>query len=369
MKKFISIILVFFCTASFAVAQDTAKIQQAIDKAVAYLRTTQAPTGGWVTPRTVIGPTTIVLAGLIDAGVDIDDPMIANGLKLVESFIQEDGGVYTPDGFLLNYETCCAVMCLAKANEAIKKKHNREPYKEVLAKADRFLRGQQFTEENNVNPEDPTYGGVGYGNRTRPDLSNVQFFLDALKATGATEDDPAIQKALIFVSRCQNLESEHNTMPFLARNPDGLDGGFIYYPVPDPEGTRETEGLTSYGGMTYAGLKSMIYAGLTVEDKRYKAALDWLAKNYTVTENPGRGAAGLYYYYQTMAKTLDVKNSPHFEDADGTKHNWRADLSEHLISVQRADGSWVNENTQYMENDANLVIGYALLTLALCLEQ
>ena len=370
MKRIISFIFVCIFPATFAAAQDTVAIRQSIDKAAAYLRTTQDRTGGWVTPRTVIGPTAIVLAGLIDAGVDIDDPMIVKGLKLVDSFIHEDGGVYTPDGFLLNYETCCAVMCLSKANTAIKKKHGREPYNEVLAKAEKFLRRQQFTEENNIRPEDPNYGGVGYGNRSRPDLSNVQFFLDALKATGAKEDDPAIQKALIFVSRCQNLESEHNTMPFLARNTDGLDGGFIYYPMPDPDGTREVEGLRSYGGMTYAGLKSMIYAGLTAEDKRVKAAVDWLSKNYSVTENPGRGAAGLYYYYQTMAKTLDVKNVLHFEDAEGKRHNWRADLSKQLIAVQRPDGSWVNEaDAQYMENDANLVTGYVLLTLALCLSE
>jgi len=362
-------ILCFLFAAPFVAAQDTAKIQQSIDKAVAFLRSTQDRTGGWVTPRTVVGPTAIVLAGLIDAGVDIDDPMIINGLKLIEASIHEDGGIYTPDGFLLNYETCCAVMCLAKANEAIKKKHSKEPYKEVLAKADKFLRAQQFTEENNTRPEDPSYGGVGYGNRARPDLSNVQFFLDALKATGAKEDDPAIQKALVFVSRCQNLESEHNTMPFLARNAGSLDGGFIYYPMPDPEGTREVEGLTSYGGMTYAGLKSMIYAGLTTEDKRFKAAMDWLAKNYTVTENPGRGAAGLYYYYQTKAKTLEVKGSPVFEGVDGKRHHWRADLSEQLILVQQANGSWVNTDRQYMEDDANLVTGYVLLTLALCLPQ
>jgi len=368
MKKFKTFILCFIFTATFAVAQDTAKIQQSIDKAVAYLRSTQDKTGGWVTPRTVIGPTTIVLAGLIDAGVDIDDPMIVNALKLIEASIHEDGGIYTPDGFLLNYETCCAVMCLAKANETIKKKHNKEPYKEVLAKADKFLRTQQFSEENNTKLEDPNYGGIGYGRGTRPDMSNMQFFLDALKATGAEEDDPAIQKALIFVSRCQNLESEHNTMPFLARNAGGLDGGFIYYPMPDPEGTREVEGLTSYGGMTYAGLKSMIYAGLTKEDKRFKAASDWIAKNYTVAENPGRGAAGLYYYYQTMAKTLEVLNVPFFEDASGKKNNWRADLSEHLISIQKENGSWMNESSsQYMENDANLVTGYALLAMALCL--
>ena len=222
-KIIISSILCFIFTASFAVAQDVNKIRQSIDKAVAYLRSTQSPTGAWVTPRTSIGPTTIVLAGLIDAGVSIDDPMIVAGLKFALTCVAEDGGIYTPEGFLLNYETCCAVMCLAKANEATKTKHNKEPYNGILAKAEKFLRAQQFIETNNTKPEDPNYGGVGYGNRARPDLSNVQFFLDAMKATGAKEDDPAIQKALVFVSRCQNLESEHNSMPFLVRNPEGLD--------------------------------------------------------------------------------------------------------------------------------------------------
>ena len=369
MKNYISLTLIFLFTATFTVAQDTAKIRQSMDKAVAYLRSTQDKTGGWVTPRTVIGPTTIVLAGLLNAGVDIDDPMIASGLKLIEASTREDGGVYTPDGFLQNYETCCAVMCFAKANEAAKKKHGKEPYKELLTKADKFLRRQQFTEDNNTKPEDPNYGGIGYGRGTRPDMSNMQFFLDAIKSTGAKEDDPAIQKALVFVSRCQNLESEHNTMPYLAQNADGLDGGFIYYNQPDSEGTKATEGLRSYGGMTYAGLKSMIYAGLTKEDKRFQAALDWIANNYSVKENPGRGAAGLYYYYQTMAKTLEVQKLPLLEDASGKKNNWRADLSEQLMAIQKPDGSWTNETPQYMENDANLVTGYALITLALCLQK
>ena len=368
MTKYIPVFLCFMVAAPFAAAQDAAKIQQSIDKGIAFLRSTQSDAGSWDTPRTRIGPTTIVLAGLLDAGVPIDDPMIVAGLRFVEAHVADDGGIYTPDGFLQNYETCCAVMCFAKANAAAKKKDGSEPYKELLAKADKFLRGMQFTEERGVRPDNPQYGGVGYSATTRPDMSNVQFFLDALNAMGAKEDDPAIQKALVFVSRCQNLESEHNTMPFLARNAGGLDGGFIYYNTPDPEGTRDTEGLSSYGGMTYAGLKTMIYAGLTPEDKRFQAALSWIAKHYTVTENPGRGAAGLYYYYHTKAKTLDVKGSPVLEGIDGKRHPWRADLSEHLISVQQANGSWLNaDSRQYMEDDANLVTGYVLMTLALCL--
>jgi len=62
--------------------------------------------------------------------------------------------------------------------------------------------------------------------------------------------------------------------------------------------------LRSYGSMTYAGLKSMIYAGLTQDDPRVKAALEFIRKNYTLEENPGQGQRGLYYYYQTFAKAM-----------------------------------------------------------------
>ncbi len=70
--------------------------------------------------------------------------------------------------------------------------------------------------------------------------------------------------------------------------------------------------------MTYAGLKSMIYAGVGPDDPRVKAALDWIKKHYTVKENPGMEDAGLYYYYHTFAKALDALRQDVIADADGT---------------------------------------------------
>ena len=58
--------------------------------------------------------------------------------------------------------------------------------------------------------------------------------------------------------------------------------------------------------MTYAGLKSMIYAGVSPDDPRVKAAHEWIRKNYTLEQNPGMGDAGLYYYYHTFAKALSA---------------------------------------------------------------
>ena len=116
--------------------------------------------------------------------------------------------------------------------------------------------------------------------------------------------------------------------------------------------------------MTYAGLKSMIYAGVSSEDPRVLAAMNWLRRNYTFKENPGMGEAGLYYYLHTAAKALDALGNDEFVDADGVSHEWRKDLTTVILSTQQSNGSWVNDNPRWLEGDANLVTSYALLALS-----
>lgn len=369
MKHVITAFLLQFVLLTFsltAFADQAADVQAAKEKAIAFLRKSQNENGSWGSPRLGIGPTTVIVTGLLRSGLKTDDEMVARGLDFLKRATREDGGVYTADGFFQNYETCCAIMCFAAANQAAPPDANgMRPYDELLKKAQKYLLGQQYTEERDVTKEDPKYGGVGYGGQTRPDLSNTQYFLDALVAAGKDKDDPAIQKALVFVSRCQNLESEHNTLPFAGKI---NDGGLTYVPTyEEPTGRDAAGGLRSYAAMTYAGLKSMIYAGLTKDDKRVKAAFDWLSLHYSVEEHPGRGSSGLYYYYQTMAKALNVLQLDEIETSDGKKHPWRSDLVTILLSKQQADGSWVNDkNRQYMENDPHLVTGFVLLVLADC---
>jgi squalene-hopene/tetraprenyl-beta-curcumene cyclase len=118
--------------------------------------------------------------------------------------------------------------------------------------------------------------------------------------------------------------------------------------------------------MTYAGLKSMIYAGVKRDDPRVKAAVKWLRLHYDVKSNPGMGETGLYYYYHTFAKTLDVLGEDAFADDSGRKHDWRAELRAELARRQQPNGSWVNPTDRWMEGDPNLVTGYGLLALAYC---
>jgi squalene-hopene/tetraprenyl-beta-curcumene cyclase len=120
--------------------------------------------------------------------------------------------------------------------------------------------------------------------------------------------------------------------------------------------------------MTYAGVKSMIYAGVDKNDPRVKAAMGWLRKNYTFEGNPGMppqlAGRGLYYYYHTMAKTLALLGEDEFTDDKGTKHDWKADLFRAIEKRQSADGTWTNPTDRWMEGDPALVTGYMLMALS-----
>jgi squalene-hopene/tetraprenyl-beta-curcumene cyclase len=326
-------------------------------KAIDYLRTKGQKEDGSFSASAGPAVTALVTTALLRNGRTPEDPMVAKAIKYVEGFIQPDGGIHAPESKVKNYETCFAILMFSEANKGGK-------YDTLLKKADGFIKGQQWDEGEGKQKSDPAYGGAGYGKSARPDLSNTAFLVDALKATGNDADGEALQRALIFVSRTQNLETEHNTTPFAAKNPDG---GFYYTPAGGGQsqaGNTTEGGLRSYGSMTYAGLKSMIYAGVKKDDPRVKAAIAWLGKNYKLDENPGMGTAGLYYYYQTYAKALSALGEDTFKDEKGVAHDWRQELLGALKERQQADGSWVNENNRWLEGDANLVTAYALLSLS-----
>lgn len=341
------------------VGPDADQLAKARQRGVEFLKLAQAADGSW-TSSEAPGITGLVTFALMAGGASPSDPAVVKALQHLESFTQPDGGIYYPKTHHANYETAIAMMAFEAANR-------NGTYDTLLSRAEKFVRGLQWDESEDTPKDDPKYGGAGYG-RTgdRPDLSNTVFFLEALKATGAKSDDPAVQKALVFLSRCQNLETEHNTTPFAVKV---NDGGFYYTPAAggnSQAGNTPEGGLRSYGSMTYAGLKSMVYAGLTPDDPRVKAAYDWIRKFYTVEENPGLGQQGVYYYHQMFGKALTALDVDYVTDANGQKHDWRKELAEHLFRAQKPNGSWVNTNERWYEGDPNLATAYVLIALKSC---
>ncbi len=335
-----------------------ARYERAVARGVSFLESQQSDDGSY---SKAAGPAVTALAAtaLLRHGRGVNDPVVAKSLAWLTRFVQPDGGVYHPESTHRNYETCLAVLCFKAAN-----KDGR--YDKTLKNAEKFLRGLQWDEGEGKDVSSANYGGAGYGGHRRPDLSNTNFFVDALRTAGVKPDDPAMRKALLFVSRCQNLESEHNTTPFAGKI---NDGGFYYTPADGGKseaGGDAEVGLRSYGSMTYAGLKSMIYAGAKPEDPRVLAAVEWIGGHYDLDSNPGMGTAGLYYYYHTFAKALNSLGRDQFKDATGQTHNWRHELTGALAGRQQPNGSWVNENRRWLESDPNLVTSYSLLALSYC---
>ncbi len=310
---------------------------------------------------------------------------IDKGLEFVLKNQNEDGsfGKNVP-----NYTTCAAVMALSRWEQ-------KDKAKDALAKAQRYVLGIQVCEANGSSKADVEYGGVGYGSKgERSDLSNLQFAMDALRRSGLATDHEAFQRALVFLQRTQNLKSVNDLSGKIQVKSEssggspaplsvGDDGGAVYYPGDSaagyddlPDGTRLPR---SYGSMTYALLKTYTLCGVKADDPRVLAAVKWIGEHWSVAENPGASSKlgdaakyqGLFYYYMLLAQALDAvgleRVAAKGKDGKAGDVDWRAELRKQLESMQRPDGSWLNErNSRFYEGLDILCTTYALLALEHC---
>lgn len=366
-----------------------AEARAMVNKSLAWLRARQdGATGAWglnPAPNAPQFPAITALALnalLLDPRTDHRDRAVSSAVSYLLSHRQPDGGIY--DRVLPSYNTAISVSALARVRTP-------EAASAVLAAQD-FLRSLQWSEDSigdaskdtgKVSRDHPFYGGVGYGGSGRPDNSNLAMFIQAMHDSGVSTEDPAYQRALVFLARTQMLGSV-NDMPYAKGS---HQGGFIYSTTPDkkPEslgvgeskagtieetlddGTRVSR-LRAYGSMTYAGFKSYIYADLPRDDPRVTAAHDWLRRNFTVTENPGVGTDGLYYYYLTMARALDAWGEPviHTLNPDNSPAesiDWANALIDRLKTLQNDDGSFRSVDDRWMEDNPVLITAYATISL------
>lgn len=288
---------------------------------------------------------------------------VEKGLEFIRSNVRLDGGIYGKG--LGSYNTSISMMALLEAGQ--------EKDVPTIVKAREFLVNQQSDYNKKGKVDNVFDGGVGYGSSySHPDLSNTYHALEALHYTKdllKESPDEMIEldwdAAIAFVSKCQHREAS-NDAEWVNEGDPADKGGFIYFPGKSMNAEEREDGeisLRAYGSMSYAGLLSFIYSDMEKDDPRITAVMDWLKRFYTVTENPGMGPQGLFYYYNTMSKTLSIMDIDMLELADGKKVNWREDLTKRLFDLQQPDGSWKNANGRWWEGDPVLATSYAMLVL------
>ena len=343
------------------------EMRQAIARGNTWLKSQQKPDGVWDDDGIPAFTALALTAATRDPNLDRKAAFpehIEKGFTWLLAQQKEDGGIYNRG--LSVYNTATAVTALVAAG--------REAYEPAIVKARKHLIDNQWDIGQKKETDNPNDGGVGYGSsKEHTDMSNTYLAIEALALSkkviedGKHGDQPDLDwdAAVTFLSRCQNLE-ETNDQPWASNDPKNK-GGFIYDSLESKAGEDKLANgrtaLRSYGSMSYAGLLSFIYAKVSANDPRVVAVKEWLGKNYTVNENPSMGAQGLYYYYQTMAKALTAANIDTLKLEDGKEADWRKDLGEKLLSTQRENGSWVNDNGRWMESNPVLVTAYTVLSL------
>ena len=347
------------------------EIRDSLNRSLVWLRAQQNADGsfGKDTLHPALTALPLIAFQREPAGRFAKEEFVAKGYAYLRGFTQPDGGIYSKENGLANYNTSVCLLALVGANEP--------KDLDTLVKARAYVVGQQAN--GMAKPE--TDGGIGYGSigaspkRGHPDLDNTVVALEALRATKhLIADKPGTKDlnwnaAIDFVARCQNLPS--NKQPWASGDADNK-GGFIYYPGFSNAGEVTLEGggkaLRSYGSMSYAGLLSFIYADVKSDDPRVTAAVAWLRKHYTLDENPGLEKSGYFYYLHLMAKGLTAAGITELE-VGGKKSDWRLALAERLMKLQQQDGSWLNDTARWKENNPVLVTTYCALTLEILYAQ
>ena len=349
--------------------------QAAVAKGLAWLASVQKAEGYWSDAKNP-AMTALPLWAFAGAGGTQYAGQMDKAVAFILSKAQPDGGIYVPDprrggAGLGNYNTSLCIMALHATGR-----------KDVTRA---IQRGRDYTATTQLTGDDEHAGGFGYdnGGRRHTDLTNTGMALDAMRRTQSVEDlRPAGEKradlnwdaAQRYVLNMQQKEGEDKGGFLYARSfgPAPAMGGKGDGKAPAAVGGQQggagkgqagRPALRSYGSISYVGLLSMMHTQLTRNDPRVISAFDYCTKHWTLDENPGQGGQGIYFYYNILTRALAAANIDAIPQPDGGSLAWREALIRKVISLQKPDGSWVNENNRWWENDPVLVTAYSLLAL------
>jgi squalene-hopene/tetraprenyl-beta-curcumene cyclase len=338
------------------------RARTSLDRGLDYLLRQQQTNGVWSNAQ-FPALSALPLWAMAIAARPRDTEAIGRTAAYVSGCAQPDGGIYVSvpgrrGGSLGTYNTAICMTALHALG--------RPEYVRPIQKA----RG--YVAETQLLGDDEYRGGFGYEkNSGQPyaDLNNTAWALSAMRVTQDVEESRPDGEARVDVNWDAALAYVNKMQ--LGTNTANADdaGGFIYKPEdPNKAGVATNAAgrpyLRSFGSITYSGLLSLIYAQVARSDPRVVSAVEYARRHWTVGENPGMGQQGLYYYYTIMARSLattGLKTLPALEG--GQPVPWRDELLERILSLQQEDGSWVNSNNRFWENDPVLATAYALLAI------
>lgn len=370
-----------FCEET-AMSSVEARAREGIEKGLNWLLSQQQTNGVWSSAQNP-ALTAMPAWALSASGREKDQKAIENAVAFIKSCAKDDGGIYVVvtgrrGGSYGTYNTAICMTALHYCDNAGSTR--------VIQKAREYVASTQLTGEESENNGGFGYEAASSARAGGADMNNSAWVISAMAVTQDVEEKrPAGEKrvdidwdaALGYVDKMQVKADTKGADPddaggFLYRLPEkngkspaGIPGRPAAGEGGKPGMTGGRPMLRSYGSITYSGLLSMLYARVGRDDPRVVSAVDYARRHWTLEENPGQGQQGIYFYYTIMARALallDVNELPAAKDGDPVIA-WRDELVNKVLSLQKEDGSWANENNRWFENDSVLTSSYAILTL------
>jgi len=348
MRKSTAILLVLLVVASGALSARPAsaqaqvsaeQVKAAITKGVAYLRKSGVFRQK---ARYGVGMNALALLAMVHCGVPKNDPDVVRAANLCAD----------PRNWMANtYHVGSVAAALAAVDS--------EKYKATIKKCAEWLVGAQNRDggwryqsaHQHIQRMKQAQAAWQKRIKANPRLKNIRR---RWTTSGQMSDHSCTQFGLLGLRAAHDagipiqVETWKRAEKYLV-DTQAKDGGWAYTTVPKTVRVNprfRARYSPTYGSMTAAGLGSLYICGMKLHQRskicgeyeqnvRVAKALDWLAKRFTVKENPGRGKSYVGYYLYALERSCAFSGRKYI----GT-HDWYAEGAAHLTKTQQANGSW-----------------------------
>lgn len=330
-------------------------------KAINWLLTKQAEDGGWHSEthgvlRGGAAYTPYILDALQESNaIDLQDTCFSNAYTFLLQQLDSTGAIGLKGAYVIEYPVYATSYLL-------KTWANSPLVFDTLLQLhfEKYLLGQQFTEQRGITPDHLAYGAWGFGEQHLPigevghiDLSHTRRVLEAFQQTNFSPTHPCWPKAGIFLEQLQNT-----------------DGGFCSstYTLGSNKADDQTQECVSYATATADGLLALL-SFPEENSQKIELAARWLLVNENWEQvsgitpgRPGNWEKVLFYYHlavraQAYSRMDDLSLLP----AD---NDWQQQVVTLLAERQLPDGAFTNPwGAPNKEDDPLLATALAIRAL------
>lgn len=338
----------------------------AINRSLDWMIKNQKKSGAW-SDEAYPALTALPLWAFANSKHPAKDEALNRAIAFIRTKVQQDGGIYhkikgQEAGGLSNYNTAICMTALHATR--------RQDLVRIVQNARKFVAGSQHV------GSDVYRGGFGYDRstgRTYTDGVNSLITAEGMMLTSDVEDLRDKVEGRVDID-WKALQEYAERLQNPASSGENEQGGFIYshHDIKGPKAgiTTNKAGrvvFRSYGSMTYAGMLMLLYAKVPRDDPRIRSAFDWTTKHWSLEENPGMGAQGVFFFYSVLTKALSAYGQDAIVVQEGRRINWRNEVVKKLLSLHKIEpdgtGYWVNSTGRFWEANPVLATAYALQTL------